>query len=222
MQVRLNAGMSRALDTLAARCKHARKMRKMTQERLAELAGMRQPDITKIEKGLIQKTTGIARLAASLRVPPEWLELGEGDEPDWSAIPNQDETLRDQLAQTMSYRQAKVAPQPWGELTLKAQSDDLDPEFWAVLPDDAIRELAPTGTKLKFTTGLQPNPGDAVLLLDPSGRLVVREFRENLAEGWEGHAHSDVYARVPGNLEGVRLVAVATGVETRFSLIPRR
>jgi transcriptional regulator with XRE-family HTH domain len=197
-------------------------MRKMTQTELADLAGMKQPDITKIEKGLIQKTTGIARLAKALSVQVEWLELGDGPEPDWRAIPKEDESLRNQLAHSMSYLRAKVEPQAWGELTLKAQSDDLDSEFWAVLPDDAIREMAPAGTKVKFTTGLEPSLGDAVLLVDPTGRLLVREYREHLVEGWEGHAHSEIYARVPGNMPGVRIVAVATGIETRFSMIPRR
>lgn len=83
MQERLNLGMPRPLETLAQRLVYARKKRHFSQEKLAELSGLKQPDISKLEKGKMLKTTGMARLAHALNVPARWLELGEGDEPDW-------------------------------------------------------------------------------------------------------------------------------------------
>jgi hypothetical protein len=47
---------------------------------------MQQPDISKIERGAIQQTTGIARLAAALHVPAGWLERGDGAEPNWDGV----------------------------------------------------------------------------------------------------------------------------------------
>lgn len=85
MQERLNLGMPRPLETLAQRLVHARKKRNLSQERLAELSGLKQPDISKLEKGKMLKTTGMARLAHALALPALWLELGEGDEPNWDA-----------------------------------------------------------------------------------------------------------------------------------------
>ena len=55
----------------------------MNQTELADAARMKQPDISKIELGSILATTGIARLATALQVPVQWLELGEGPEPNW-------------------------------------------------------------------------------------------------------------------------------------------
>lgn len=76
MQPRLTHGM----DTLAKRVKAARaRIKGMRQEDLAEQAGMKQGDISKIENGKILKTTGIVSLARALRVDPHWLETGEGD-----------------------------------------------------------------------------------------------------------------------------------------------
>lgn len=85
--MRLNRAMPRpVVDSFASRLATARKARGLTQSELAEKAGMKQPDVSKMERGLILQTTGMARLAAAARVPAPWLELGEGSEPDWGAI----------------------------------------------------------------------------------------------------------------------------------------
>lgn len=86
MQQRLNGGMPRELDSLAARLKLAREKRGFKQVGLAKASGLRQPDISKLEKGLILQTTAMARLAAALNVPAAWLELGLGDEPNWNSV----------------------------------------------------------------------------------------------------------------------------------------
>ena len=51
----------------------------MRQEDLAKASGLKQSDISKIENGLILKTTGIVALARALRCDPEWLATGEGE-----------------------------------------------------------------------------------------------------------------------------------------------
>lgn len=84
MQERLNGLMPRNADLLKDRIKLARAKRGMTQGALAKAAGLKQPDISKLELGLIQQSTAMARLSAALNVPAAWLELGEGPEPDWS------------------------------------------------------------------------------------------------------------------------------------------
>ena len=75
MQPRLNE----AMDTLAKRVKFARKFRKLSQDQLAELSGLRQPDISKIERGEILKTTGLLALARALQCSPNWLDTGDGE-----------------------------------------------------------------------------------------------------------------------------------------------
>jgi SOS-response transcriptional repressor LexA len=78
MQGRLNRGM----DTLARRVKAARARLELTQQQLADAAGLQQSDISKIERGGIQKTTAIPALSRVLRCNPHWLDTGDGD-PAW-------------------------------------------------------------------------------------------------------------------------------------------
>lgn len=76
MQVRLNRHMDRFSSTLAERVRRKRKALGISQEQLAKKSGLKQPDISKIERGDIQKTTGIVGLARALNCDPYWLETG--------------------------------------------------------------------------------------------------------------------------------------------------
>jgi len=71
--------MSRPIQTLGQRVRDARQELGLSQQALADLAGLKQPDISKIELGHMLSTTGMARLAAALKVSASWLETGEGD-----------------------------------------------------------------------------------------------------------------------------------------------
>lgn len=64
------------MDTLAARLRFARKRCNLNQEELAEISGVGQPVISKLERGAIQKTTSIGALARALDCHPTWLETG--------------------------------------------------------------------------------------------------------------------------------------------------
>lgn len=66
------------MDTLAKRVRFARERLQMNQQTLAKLSGLKQPDISKIERGKILKTTGLIGLAVALQVRPEWLDTGDG------------------------------------------------------------------------------------------------------------------------------------------------
>lgn len=66
------------METLAKRAKSRRLALELNQAKVAELSGLKQSDISKIENGLILKTTGLVALAKALRCDPEWLATGEG------------------------------------------------------------------------------------------------------------------------------------------------
>lgn len=80
MQARLNPGMpvTPRLDTLGQRIKHARLLRQLTQTQLAEESGVKQSDISKLERGDSLSTTSLVAIAIALRVRPLWLDQGEG------------------------------------------------------------------------------------------------------------------------------------------------
>lgn len=84
-----------AMDTLAKRVKFGRKRLGLSQAELADASGLKQSDISKIETGKIQKTTGIAALAHALQCSPYWLDTNEGY-PAWGSTGRQstDESRR--------------------------------------------------------------------------------------------------------------------------------
>ena len=67
------------MDTLAKRTRYARTRLGLTQGQVAELSGLKQPDISKIERGEIQRTTGLLGLARALKCNPHWLDTGDGN-----------------------------------------------------------------------------------------------------------------------------------------------
>jgi transcriptional regulator with XRE-family HTH domain len=78
------------MNTLAKRVRYARDRLHLSQEKLAELSGLKQSDISKIETSRILRTTGIVSLSKALRCSPDWLESGEGH-PLWDGASNVDE-----------------------------------------------------------------------------------------------------------------------------------
>ena len=67
------------MDTFAKRVKRRRKELGLTQGKLAELSGLKQPDISKIELGQIKQTVEIVGLAEALKCNAHWLQTGDGD-----------------------------------------------------------------------------------------------------------------------------------------------
>lgn len=63
--------------SLGIRLKQARLKKKLTQEELAEIVGIKQQAVQRIEAGKVKSTSYVVQLAQALDVTPEWLALGE-------------------------------------------------------------------------------------------------------------------------------------------------
>ncbi|AIJ45546.1 cI repressor protein [Comamonas testosteroni TK102] len=94
MQLRLTS----AMDTLAERVKAARKHSGMTQAALAKAAGANQSDISKIERGEIERTTHLIGLATALKCDPRWLDTGDGNAP-WDKVDGGYDSATQEIAQ---------------------------------------------------------------------------------------------------------------------------
>lgn len=174
---------------------------------LAARSGLRQPDVSKIERGKIQQTTGIARLAAALDVSPLWLELGDGGAPDWSAPASKGRGVP--VDQSMSYRPFDTPPTIKWE-GLMAGDADLHQEFVLDVPDDALAPTTPRGTRLIFSRGVPPTFGQGVLVRDRSGGYYVRRYSQRAGGGWIAAASNPAYASLDPTAEaGLEVVAVA-------------
>lgn len=72
--------------TLAQRLKKARRLSGLSQKELGEAVGVSQAAIQKIEVGNAQNSTKLIEIAKVLRVSPEWLSSGNGEEPTLPVI----------------------------------------------------------------------------------------------------------------------------------------
>lgn len=221
----LNPQMPMPPNSLGRRLSLARTQRRLTQSQLALAADMRQPDISKIELGLIQQTTGIARLARVLQVPASWLELGEGDEPDWqthhpqrvpqrttaepaiSGILKENDSLH--LYQSVTQRGpiVRLRTVTWEQLV----SEDFKEPFQLRIEGDALLPEYPAGTTGVFSPGASCRPGKPVLIQDGDGLFHLRIYQTGAGNRWRGISHQPGYDPLSNDADGVQLVAPMTG-----------
>lgn len=214
MQARLNGKMPRPLDSLASRLKHARQQRGITQDDLALLAGMKQPDISKIERGLIQQTTGIARLAAALNISAAWLETGDHPEPDFGTVPAKNSPQnRRGLAHELSDSTPRIDSTivEWGDAL-----DGIHERFSLRVRDDSMEPLLNVGDIAHFRRATEADikPGGRVLVADRDQNLYIREVKARRPGHWQAAAiKSSAYDPLDSIADGLEIVALLTGVD---------
>jgi transcriptional regulator with XRE-family HTH domain len=124
----------------------ARKARGLSQTELADKAGLKQSDVSKLETGKMLKTTGMARLSRALRVPDLWLELGEGPEPNFHGV---EEPVPQYEGRPMSLAEAAGE---FGSMTVSRYDRELLDDFAELLPEDQARirgEIAERATQMR-------------------------------------------------------------------------
>ena len=199
-------------DTLGGRLRLARSKRGMNQEDLAAASNMKQGDISKIENGKISQTTGIARIAHAVRVPPLWLELGQGDEPDWE----NPTTWSSGVAQFMSQLRPQTVPSITRE-QLMSEFRDSPPEVFRLAAfDEAMAPRVKPGAVLTFSTSEEPRPGDGVLIRDASGAVHFREYLMGRPGVWVAHAENRLYQPMESDRDGLEVIAVLLSVDARW------
>lgn len=218
MQARLNGRMPRPLDTLAARLKFARTRRGITQDTLADLAGMKQPDVSKIERGAILQTTGISRLAYALDVDPRWLETGQYPEPDFLVAPS--ELDKDSLQKRFgeAHSMSDILPRvnstiiDWEE----ALTTDIE-RFSLRVRDDSMEPLLNVGDLAHFRRIAMDGhiqPGKHVLIIDRDENLYIREYRVRRPGQWQGMPINDRgFDPLDSVEDGLQIVALLVGVD---------
>jgi hypothetical protein len=177
---------------------------------------MRQSDITKLETGLMQKTSGILRLSIALDVPGPWLELGDGEEPTWTADVkrNSSHPAKRAVDQSMSQYGPTVARRitilTWDEVMA---SGELPAFFSTTAPDDAMAPRASAGQEVAFATGIDPRPGAGVLIEDRHGQRHLRLYVQGSRPGhWIARAENPAYRSFDSEADGLKVLAVLRGV----------
>lgn len=94
---------------------------------------------------------------------------------------------------------------------------ELGPELETQLPDNAMAPEAPRGTRVIFVTGVDPEPGDWVLVRDDAGNHYCREYRQVRPGQWEAHARNPGFLPMDSERNGLSVVAVFDGMRGRRS-----
>jgi phage repressor protein C with HTH and peptisase S24 domain len=87
------------MDTIGARAKAARKAAGLSQAEASAASGVKQSDISKIERGETERPRGLLALARVYKVDPTWLDLGEGQ-------PKSDVSLNEPLITVRMYSES--------------------------------------------------------------------------------------------------------------------
>jgi transcriptional regulator with XRE-family HTH domain len=103
------------METLGQRLRQARNAANLTQRELALKSKVTQQMISKLETGLSHETADIVKLAVACGVDPVWLENGDGNLPEVTAIHEESNQYAD--------RQRKILDDLWPELTPKDRDD---------------------------------------------------------------------------------------------------
>lgn len=172
------------MDTLAARAKFARKRAGLTQMQAAEKSGVKQSDISKIERGDTLRSMGTLALAKTYEVSPHWLDSGDGPMTevfDANVLPA---PAGVRAYPVISYIQA-------GGLTEIADpyspGDGFDVEFgendasrWAffleIKGDSMLPEFKP-GDRVRIDPEVQPRPGDCVAAKNSVREATFKKYR---------------------------------------------
>lgn len=202
--------MARQLQTLGQRVKALREWRGLTQVQLSDLSGVKQSDISKLERGDSATTTGIVRLARALRWPPDWLEDETGEAPPLNSIDR--EQLPRGVAHPLSHAHGTVIPKTieWGELM---EQHELPEPFALAVRDDSMSPLLMVGQRAIFSRQPAPRPGKQVLVRDRAGNHYIRTMQERVPGQWSAvPLNLQAFQPLDAAAEGLTVVAVMVGV----------
>lgn len=71
------------------------------------------------------------------------------------------------------------------------------------------------GDRVILITGVDPRPGDFVLVADRQGTPYLREYRRVTLERWEAHALHPSFLPMDSERDGLKVLAVYDGVRGR-------
>lgn len=193
------------VKTFAERLKSAREAVQLNQKELAARARLSAGAIGNYEAGTREMPRDLLGLAAALNVRAEWLGTGKG--------PRNRENPT-QVAQAMSLVNTILTPQllEWDALTM----NPLPKAFKVAAPDDSMAPRLRTGQLVEFETGLDPRPGDGVLVSDGEGVRYIRLYRQGRHGHWEALADNPGYQPLSSERDSLTVLAVLISVNARW------
>ena len=115
------------------------------------------------------------------------------------------------LAHPLSPQPFKVPPiTPWEEIR---DMKRLPRTFTVPMPDDSMAGTNAKGTPLYFETGLEPEPGQGVYVVDRHGERNVRRFKKASGTRWIAEVENTKdFESLDSEKDGLKVLAVLRGV----------
>jgi transcriptional regulator with XRE-family HTH domain len=220
------AGLITSVKTIGERAAWARTRLNLTQEQVADMAGVTQGMIGNLEGGVRKNPRELLRIAAALRVRPEWLQHGVGPI-EASDVGQEDMT-------SLAYNKGNVVTSwrlipliLWDRLdSMTKANDDLSIADLPLVPadprvgprtkavqmlDDSMAPRIRPGDVLLFDPDMAALPGKVVLVVAPDGQHYVRMYRVRHGGRWEAVAESAGYDSLDSETDQLTVVATAVG-----------
>jgi SOS-response transcriptional repressor LexA len=205
------------MNTLAFRVRFARKERGLTQVRLAELAGIEQSDLSKIETGKIQRPTFLLQLAKALRCDPFWLDTGMGEPFGNTSPAPQIKGVVPLLSsvQAGSYKEhIDNIHAGDGGMELIPTSVPINPHTFALrVAGDSMEPEFTEGMILIVEPEMDPHPGDYVIAKNGGDETTFKQLIKDGSD-WYLKPLNPRYPLKP--LGEASIIGVVRAVERRF------
>ena len=219
MQARNSEGMPRPVTTLGQRLRKARLERGLTQAQLANLVGVTQTAISRLEDGRSAGSPSMARICDVLRVSINWLEGRDETEPDPNRLTEAREALAAILpkksaqngglrAHQMSQDPAKINPTKvvW-ECVLEVP---LPERFALDVRDTAVSGMA-VGDIAIFVRSTEIHPGRVHLIRDGDGNVYIRRVIERKPGHWIASSDSPAFMPLDSVDDELQVLALQVG-----------
>lgn len=151
--------------SLGLRLKQARHKKKLTQEELAEIVGIKQQAVQRIEAEKVKSTSYVVQLAQALDVTPEWLALGT------EAVENKTPSLEIKTAPLIQWTDYQLISH------LPIQNPDLTKIAYTSSNSQPCFALQINNTSMSANTddGFSFLPGD-IIIVDPQRQAKDNDF----------------------------------------------
>lgn len=180
---------------------------------MAAALGVSYQAVMKVTKGTSKmlRADHNAVAARFLGVSSEWLATGKGAQ----RIPQMAETFPSGGAPL-----AELSSSPYNPIPTFVWGDELESvrgEFRIAAPDDAMAPRVRAQQMVVFSAGVDPRPGDGVLVVDAGGVQYFRQYQQRRPGHWQAVADNPAFQPLDSAQDGLRVLAVLIAVEARWA-----